>query len=272
MKTNDQTVLQVKQLTKIFPGDVTAVNNISFTVKKGEMIAILGPSGAGKSTLLRCLNRLIHKTNGEVLVNGKDITQVKGKALRRLRRDVGMIFQQFNLIPRLTVFENVLAGRLGHINNPFWFGASIMRFFNEENKQKAFNSLKRVGIEHLAPKRADTLSGGQQQRVAIARTLAQEPEVIMADEPVASLDPASSHRVLGILKTICESKNIPVIINLHQMDLAKQYATRIIGIDQGNLVFNGKVKDFTLDIARKIYGTEFESAVFSPETEQVFAA
>lgn len=272
MKKNDQTVLQVRQLTKIFPGDVTAVNNISFTVKKGEMIAILGPSGAGKSTLLRCLNRLIHKTNGEVLVNGKDITQCRGRELRKLRSDIGMIFQQFNLVPRLTVFENVLAGRLSHTGNPFWSGASILRFFNEKNKQKAFDALKRVGIEHLAAKRADNLSGGQQQRVAIARTLAQEPEVIMADEPVASLDPASSQRVLGILKTICESKNIPVIVNLHQMDLARQYATRIIGIQQGDLVFDGNVEDFTLDIAKTIYGTQIESAIFNPDTKQVFAA
>ena len=272
MEKDTRTVLQVNQLTKIYPGDVTAVNNISFIVKKGEMIAILGPSGAGKSTLLRCLNRLIYKSNGEVLVNGKDITQCRGKALRKLRSDIGMIFQQFNLVPRLTVFENVLAGRLSHTGNPFWSFASVLRFFNEKNKQNAFDALKRVGIEHLAPKRADSLSGGQQQRVAIARTLAQEPEIILADEPVASLDPASSQLVLGILKQICESKNIPVIVNLHQVDLAQQYATRIIGIKQGNLVFDGNVTDFTMDIAKTIYGTQIESAIFNPDARQVFAA
>jgi len=272
MEKKPQTILQVNHLTKIYPGDVTAVNNVSFGAEKGEMIAILGPSGAGKSTLLRCLNRLIHTSNGEVLVNEEDITQCRGSSLRKLRSDVGMIFQQFNLVPRLTVFENVLAGRLSHIHNPFWFVASIARFFSEENRQNAFEALKKVGIEHLAAKRADTLSGGQQQRVAIARTLAQEPEVILADEPVASLDPASSQLVLGILKKICKSKNIPVIVNLHQVDLARQYATRIIGIHQGELVFNGRVKDFTPDIAKRIYGSQFESAVLNPEANSVSAA
>lgn len=272
MKINSQTVLLINRLTKIYPGDVTAVNKVSFSVKKGEMIAILGPSGAGKSTLLRCMNRLIYASDGEVLINGKDITQCRGRALRKLRSNVGMIFQQFNLIPRLTVFENVLAGRLSHTPNMFWFTASILRQFNHENKQNAFNALKLVGIEHLAAKRADSLSGGQQQRVAIARTLAQEPEVILADEPVASLDPASSQRVLRILKHICETKNIPVIVNLHQVDLAQQYAGRIIGIQQGELVFDGKVSDFTLDIARTIYGTQYESAVCTPEAAQVAAA
>lgn len=272
MTQNAQTVLQVNQLTKIYPGDVTAVNKVSFTVRKGEIVAVLGPSGAGKSTLLRCMNRLINKSFGQVMINGKDITQCRGKALLRLRSDVGMIFQQFNLVPRLTVFENVLAGRLSHIHNPFWFCASIFRRFSEKDKQQAYAALRRVGIEHLAPKRADSLSGGQQQRVAIARTLAQDPAVILADEPVASLDPASSQRVLSILKNISESKDIPVIINLHQVDLAEQFATRIIGIQDGSLVFNGPVEDFSLDIARTIYGTQFESATFSPGMTQVAAA
>ena len=272
MEIENKTVLQVNHLTKIYPGDVKAVNNVSFEVKKGEMIAILGPSGAGKSTLLRCMNRLLNKSEGEVLVNGKDITQCRGSALRKLRSDVGMIFQQFNLVPRLTVFENVLAGRLGHTHNPFWHSASVFRLFSERNKQKAYDALSRVGIEHLAAKRADSLSGGQQQRVAIARTLAQEPEVILADEPVASLDPASSQRVLKILKQICDTKNIPVIINLHQVDLAQQYADRIIGIQDGHLVFDGKSDDFSLDIAQTIYGSQYESAVFNADSKQIIAA
>ena len=272
MQCKKQIVVQVRRLTKIYPGDVTAVSDVSFEVAKGEVVAVLGPSGAGKSTLLRCMNRLITKTHGQVLINKKDITQCRGKALRKLRSDVGMIFQQFNLVPRLTVFENVLAGRLSHTTNPFWFSASVLRRFSEADKQKTYDALKRVGIEHLAPKRADSLSGGQQQRVAIARTLAQEPEVILADEPVASLDPASSQLVLGILKQISLSKNIPVIVNLHQVDLARQFATRIIGIQDGSLVFNGPVDDFSLDIAKTIYGTQFESAVFNPDVEQVAAA
>ncbi len=272
MQDNTHAVLKVRKLTKIYPGDVTAVNSVSFEVSRGEMIAVLGPSGAGKSTLLRCLNRLSDKTEGKILINGQDITLCRGKALRRLRRNIGMIFQQFNLIPRLSVFENVLAGRLGHMENAFLAAASVLRIFNGENRQKAFEALQQVGIEHLALKRADSLSGGQQQRVAIARTLAQDPELILADEPVASLDPASSQRVLKILKHICDTRNIPVIVNLHQVDLARQYATRIIGIEQGTLVFDGRVPDFSLDIARRIYGTQFESAVCIPESEQVAAA
>ena len=272
MENKNHTVLEINRLSKIYPGDVTAVNNVSFKVKKGEMIVILGPSGAGKSTLLRCLNRLISASNGEVLINGRDITRCRGRALQELRSDVGMVFQQFNLIPRLTVFENVLAGRLCHTGNFFWSTAAVLGIFSETNKQNAFDALKRVGIEHLALKRADSLSGGQQQRVAIARTLAQEPSVILADEPVASLDPASSQRVLCILKNICESKNIPVIVNLHQVDLAQQYATRIIGIQEGKIVFDGKVNDFSLEIARRIYGSQFESAVCSSPGAKLFAA
>jgi phosphonate transport system ATP-binding protein len=174
-----------------------------------------------------------------------------------------MIFQQFNLVPRLTVFENVLAGRLSQCSNLFWSMASVFKIFKETEKQKAFDALTQVGISHLAPKRADSLSGGQQQRVAIARTLAQEPRVVLADEPVASLDPASSQRVMGILKKICDARGIPVLINLHQMDLARQYADRIIGIQDGRLVFDGPVDQFTPDIAKTIYGAEFESAVCS---------
>ncbi|WP_321494081.1 phosphonate ABC transporter ATP-binding protein [uncultured Desulfobacter sp.] len=272
MAYSHETVMQVEALTKVYPGDVTAVNNVSFTIQKGQMTAVLGPSGAGKSTLLRCMNRLISRTSGRVVINGRDITLCRGKALRQLRGDVGMVFQQFNLAPRLTVFENVLAGRLGHITHPVWFFASIFRKFNEREKEKAFQALRRVGIEHLAAKRADSLSGGQQQRVAIARTLAQEPSVILADEPVASLDPASSQRVLGILKKICDSRDIPVIVNLHQVDLAQQYANRILGIQGGSLVFDGPVTDFSMDIARRIYGTQFESAIFHQDHRKTAAA
>jgi phosphonate transport system ATP-binding protein len=271
MDQDPKPVLRVENLTKIYPGNVRAVNNISFSVRKGDVIVILGPSGAGKSTLLRCLNRLAAKTEGKVLINNKDITEVKGSELKKLRSDIGMVFQQFNLIPRLSVFENVLAGCLGHMTNPLWFLASVLRQFSNENKQRGFDALKRVGIEHLAPKRADSLSGGQQQRVAIARTLAQDPKVILADEPVASLDPASSKRVLDILKDISMLRDIPVIINLHQIDLARQYATRIIGVKEGNMVFNNNVENFTFDVAKEIYGSRFESALFNCEPKQAAA-
>jgi len=260
---NSESILTVTHLTKIYNSEVTAVDDVSFSVNQGELVAILGPSGAGKSTLLRCLNRLIPRTDGKIRIHGEDITRCRGRALLKLRSDVGMMFQQFNLVPRLTVFENVLAGRLSHGSNLLWSLASIFRIFKETEKQKAFEALTQVGISHLAPKRADSLSGGQQQRVAIARTLAQEPRVVLADEPVASLDPASSHRVMGILKKICDIQGIPVLINLHQVDLAQQYADRIIGIQDGRLVFDGPVEDFTPDIAKTIYGAEFESAICS---------
>ena len=260
---SSQSVLTVNHLTKIYNEDITAVDDVSFSVDQGELVAILGPSGAGKSTLLRCLNRLIPRTNGEIRIHEEDITRCRGKNLLKLRSDVGMVFQQFNLVPRLTVFENVLAGRLSQCANLFWSMASIFKIFKETEKQKAFDALTQVGISHLAPKRADSLSGGQQQRVAIARTLAQEPRVVLADEPVASLDPASAQRVMGILKKICDAQGIPVLINLHQVDLARQYADRIIGIQDGRLVFDGPVDQFTPDIAKTIYGAEFEAAVCS---------
>ena len=266
---NSQSVLTVNNLTKIFNPDITAVDDVSFSVNQGELVAILGPSGAGKSTLLRCLNRLIPRTTGEIRIHGEDITRCRGQNLLKLRSDVGMVFQQFNLVPRLTVFENVLAGRLSLCSSLFWSMASVFKIFKETEKQKAFEALTQVGISHLAPKRADSLSGGQQQRVAIARTLAQEPSVVLADEPVASLDPASSHRVMGILKKICDSRSIPVLINLHQVDLAQQYADRIIGIQDGRLVFDGPVDQFTPEIAKTIYGAEFESAVCSANINSV---
>jgi len=234
MEKESKTVLQVNHLTKIYPGDVKAVNNVSFKVKKGEMIAILGPSGAGKSTLLRCMNRLLNKSEGEVLVNGTDITQCRGSALRKLRSDVGMIFQQFNLVPRLTVFENVLAGRLGHTHNPFWHSASVFRLFSERNKQKAYDALSRVGIEHLAPKRADSLSGGQQQRVAIARALVNEPSMILADEPTGNLDSRTSLEVMALFQELNES-GITIVLVTHETEISS-YAGRVVELRDGTVL------------------------------------
>lgn len=221
------------------------------------MTIILGPSGAGKSTLLRCLNRLIEPTSGSIELNGKDITHFSGGfRLQEIRKRVGMIFQQFNLVRRLTVIENVLAGRLSHCHNIFWRLASLTKMFSKREKDFAFECLKKVRIEHLAYQRADTLSGGQQQRVAIARTLAQEPYVFLADEPVASLDPASSEIVMETLQEIHETQRIPVIINLHQIELAERYATRLIGMSDGVLVFDGVGSDLSSDIVEEIYGMQ----------------
>ena len=250
-----------ENLTKVYPNGTCAVDNVSFAGSSDELTIILGPSGAGKSTLLRCLNRLIEPTSGKLELNGEDITRATGSRLRMVRKRVGMIFQQFNLVRRLTVLENVLAGRLSHTGRGFWRLMSLMKLFSKREKAIAFNCLKTVRIEHLAFQRADTLSGGQQQRVAIARALAQEPYVFLADEPVASLDPASAETVMQTLKRIHETQGIAVIVNLHQIELAREYATRLIGMADGAFVFDGPPEDLTPAIVEKIYGVRVD-----PET------
>lgn len=254
------------ELTKIFPNGTCAVRNVSFSVGHREMAVILGPSGAGKSTLLRCMNRLLEPTSGRISLNGKDITSIRGGLkLQEVRKRVGMIFQQFNLVPRLTVLENVLAGRLTHCVNAFWHSLSLLKIFPKREKDFAFDCLKRVRIESLAYQRADTLSGGQQQRVAIARTLAQEPYVFLADEPVASLDPASAEIVMETLQEIQETQNIPVIVNLHQIELAKRYAKRLIGMANAGIVFDGNQSELTREVIETIYGVEVDAETGRPK-------
>lgn len=245
-------------MTKIYPNGTCAVREVSLTVKSNELLIILGPSGAGKSTLLRCMNRLLEPTSGRVRLNDWDITHVGGFRLQEVRRRVGMIFQQFNLVNRLSVLENVLAGRLTHCRNLLWHGLSLVKAFPRQEKELAFECLKKVRIEHLAYQRADTLSGGQQQRVAIARTLAQEPYVFLADEPVASLDPASAEIVMDTLQDIQESQKIPVIINLHQIGLARQYAKRLFGMADGRIVFSGTCSDLDSEAIKTIYDVELD--------------
>lgn len=253
-----------EKLTKVYPNGTCAVDDVSFTGKSDEMTIILGPSGAGKSTLLRCLNRLLEPTSGKLELNGQDITRVTGTRLQTVRKRVGMIFQQFNLVRRLTVLENVLAGRLSHTGRGFWRIMSLMKIFPKREKEIAFDCLKKVRIEHLAFQRADTLSGGQQQRVAISRALAQEPYVFLADEPVASLDPASAETVMQTLKHIHETQSIPVIVNLHQIELAREYATRIIGMADGAFVFDGPPEELTPAIVEKIYGVKVDPVTGRP--------
>ena len=217
-------------------------------------MVVLGPSGAGKSTLLRCLNRLSTPTSGGVYHRGDDVTFATGKALRRLRQSVGMIFQQFNLINRMSVFHNVLSGRLsltGHA--PSWV-ASHARFFSSADRDIAMDAMRTVGIADLADQRADTLSGGQQQRVAIARVLTQRPDVILADEPIASLDPRSARTVLETLREIHEVRSIPIILNLHQVDLASRYASRVVGMNAGRIVFDDTPDALDEAGIRIIYG------------------
>jgi phosphonate transport system ATP-binding protein len=255
-----QQSIATHDLTKIYPNGTCAVRNVSFSVSHSEMAIILGPSGAGKSTLLRCMNRLLEPSSGRISLNGKDITYIRGGSkLQEVRRRVGMIFQQFNLVPRLTVLENVLAGRLTHCVNAFWHCLSLLKIFPKREKDLAFECLKKVRIETLAYQRADTLSGGQQQRVAIARTLAQEPYVFLADEPVASLDPASAEIVMETLQEIQETQNIPVIVNLHQIGLAKRYAKRLIGMANAGIVFDGKHSELTREVIETIYGVDVDT-------------
>lgn len=245
-----ESILSIKNLVKTYPNGTQALKGISFDVKKGEFLVIIGLSGSGKSTLLRCINRLHDPTSGQIVFKGNNIAEVQGEEVRQVRRRIAMIFQHFNLIPRHTVLSNVLMGRLGFI------GAvkSLFGFFSEEDQQKAEQYLKLVGISEKAKMRADNLSGGQQQRVAIARALTQGPEVLLADEPVASLDPATCHIVMDYLKKVNQELGITIICNLHFLSLVRQYATRVIALKGGQIVYEGKPQDITEEWFEKIYG------------------
>lgn len=267
-KHRDGPVLCTKGLGKTYPNGTIALKDINFSLNNDEFVSIIGSSGAGKSTFLRCLNRLITPTEGMIELNGNDITYGNGSGLKKVRQKVGMIFQQFNLVPRLSVLSNVLAGRLRFNQGPISYGSSIIRLFSKLEKEIAFECLKQVGIEDLAFQRADTLSGGQQQRVAIARTLAQEPNVFLADEPISSLDPHSAEKVMKILLQINRSQKIPVIVNLHHIDFALRYGRRIIGMADGKIIFDGKGKDMTPDTVAWIYQGREEGET---ETEKIRA-
>ncbi len=247
-------MLEVRHLTKIFPNGTVALRDVSFTVADGEFLAVIGLSGSGKSTLLRCINRLIEPTSGQVIWNGVDITAASPRELRRIRRHIGMIFQQFNLVRRSSVLTNVLSGRLGYANP--WL--SLLHYFPPEDHQRAVAALERVGIADKIHSRADQLSGGQQQRVGIARALMQEPQLILADEPVASLDPVLAHSILQYLEQLNREEGITVICSLHFLDLVHRYATRVIGLKDGMLVFEGHPKELTRERFKEVYGEEAE--------------
>lgn len=255
-KNQAQPVLQTKQLGKIYPNGVKALDGVSMTLRRSDFLVIIGSSGAGKSTLLRCLNRLIRPSFGTVELLGEDVTRAGGARLHRIRSKVGMIFQQFHLVRRLSVVENVLSGRLRFQTSPVRHGLSLLRWFNRSEKEKAFECLKQVGIADLAFQRADTLSGGQQQRVAIARALAQEPEVFLADEPIASLDPRSADAVLSTLREIHRRHGIPVIVNLHHIDFARRYAGSVMAMKQGRIVFTGAPSELTDEVLKEVYGSK----------------
>ncbi|HFU7088951.1 TPA: phosphonate ABC transporter ATP-binding protein [Bacillus cereus] len=243
-------MIEFRNVSKVYPNGTKGLNHINLKIQKGEFVVMVGLSGAGKSTLLRAVNRLHEITEGEIMIEGESITAAKGQGLRRMRRDIGMIFQSFNLVKRSTVLKNVLAGRVGYHSTL----RTTLGLFPKEDLELAFQSLKRVNILEKAYERADELSGGQQQRVSIARALAQEAKIILADEPVASLDPLTTKQVLDDLKKINEDFGITTIVNLHSIDLARQYATRIIGLHAGEIVFDGLVEEATDEKFAEIYG------------------
>ena len=244
-------MLKIEHLTKIYPNGTEALNDVSFEVTDGEFLVVIGLSGSGKSTLLRCINRLIDPTEGRVIWNDSDITQASGAELRRLRRHIGMVFQQFNLVKRSSVMTNVLSGRLGYANSLM----SLMGIWPKADRERAIQALERVGIAEKAYSRADALSGGQQQRVGIARTLMQEPELILADEPVASLDPVLSHSILRYLEQL-NKEGITVICSLHFLDLVHRYATRVVALKEGVKVFEGLPDEINRAKFKEIYGEE----------------
>jgi phosphonate transport system ATP-binding protein len=249
-------MLTVENLTKVFPGGTVALRDVSFSVQKGEFMAVIGLSGSGKSTLLRCINRLIDPTAGRIVWDGADVTKARGADLRRIRRRIGMIFQQFNLVKQSSVSTNVLSGRLGYVNP--W--PSLAGYFSSADRARALGALAQVGIPEKIQQRADTLSGGQQQRVAIARALMQEPQLILADEPVASLDPVLAHSILQYLERLNREDGITVLCSLHFLDLVHRYATRVIGLKAGQVVFQGLPKELTRERFKEVYGEEAEMA------------
>jgi phosphonate transport system ATP-binding protein len=245
-------VLSIEHLTKVYPNGTVALKDVSFDVKDGEFLVIIGLSGSGKSTLLRCINRLIDPTEGKITMDGIDVTSAKTDDLRHIRRHIGMVFQQFNLVKRSSVMTNVLSGRLGY-SNP-WL--SLLGIWSAEEKEQAVKALERVGIPEKAHNRADSLSGGQQQRVGIARALMQEPKYILADEPVASLDPVLAHTILQYLEVLNKKDHVTVICSLHFLDLVHRYATRVIGLKDGIKVFEGSPKEIDRIKFKEIYGEE----------------
>ena len=248
-------MLKVENLTKIYqPGGVLALENVSFEVPKGQFLAVIGLSGSGKSTLLRCINRLIEPTSGRITLDDDDITAANQEQMRKIQRRIGMVFQHFNLVSRSTVITNVLAGRLGYVN-PAW---SLLNRFPAKDIQKAHKELERVGIGDKAGVRADTLSGGQQQRVGIARALMQDPELILADEPVASLDPVLAHSIMKYLQDINEQDGVTVLCSLHFLDIVHRYADRVIALNEGRLVFEGLPSEIDDKKFKEIYGREAE--------------
>ncbi|MDO8901922.1 MAG: phosphonate ABC transporter ATP-binding protein [Phenylobacterium sp.] len=260
-------MLELRNVTKRF-GEVSAVDGVSFRCDRGEFIGVIGRSGAGKSTLLRMINRLAEPTSGQILWDGEDVGRLRGKPLRRWRRRCAMIFQQFNLCPRLDVITNVLVGVLAERPT----ATSLLKIFPAEDRARAILELDRLDMAQAALQRAATLSGGQQQRVAIARAMLQEPDMLLADEPVASLDPINTEVVMEALEDVCRERGIPVIVNLHSLDIARRYCTRIIGMSKGKIIYDGAPSGLTPDVVDRIYGVRTGRAGRAFATQAVAAA
>ena len=242
-------LLEFKDVTKIYNKTTQALTDINFTVKEGEFVSIIGPSGSGKSTILRCINRLVVATQGSIQFDGHNIGLADKREIHQVRKKTGMIFQHYNLVNRLSVVENVLHGRLGHKSTI----SGVMGIYSEKEKEQAFAILEKLGLTEQAYKRCDELSGGQKQRVGIARSIMQQPRLILCDEPIASLDPSSSKVIMDHLTDINRTMNITCLVNLHQVNVALKYSQRIIGITSGNIVFDGPPEDLTKELIYEIY-------------------
>ncbi len=248
-------ILKFDNVSKHYPNGVHALKGVSFTVREGEFVSVIGPSGSGKSTLLRAINRLIPISGGTVWLDGQAVSAQRGKGLRQLRRKVGMIFQNYNLVYSLSVLQNVLHGRLGYMNGL----KGVFGLYSEEDKQEGLDLLEELGLADFAYNRASDLSGGQKQRVGIARAIIQGPKLLLCDEPIASLDPSSAKTIMDLLRDMTQRRNIACIVNLHQLDVALKYSTRIIGLSKGEIVFDGppeQLRDATIE---RIYGTSREN-------------
>ena len=245
-------MLEIIRLSKVYPTGTVALKEVSFTVDDPQVVTIIGPSGAGKSTLIRCINRLVEPTSGKVMLDDIDVRSLNRRELRKVRRRMGMIFQEYNLVERLSVMENLLSGRLGYVS--FW--KTYRRKFPPEDVVAAFELLDRVGLSGYQDTRADSLSGGQRQRVGISRALMQQPDLLLVDEPTASLDPKTSRQIMRLLVELAHERGTPALVNIHDVSLAQSFSDRIIGLTEGQIVFDGTAKQVTAQVLTEIYGEE----------------
>lgn len=245
-------MLNIQNLVKEYATGDRALQGVTLEVPKGQVLALIGPSGAGKSTLIRCVNRLVEPTSGSIKLAATELTRLRPAELRKVRRKMGMIFQEYALIERLSVMENVLSGQLGYVG--FW--KSALRRFPQTTVDEAFRLLERVGLDEFVDKRADALSGGQRQRVGIARALLQNPDILLVDEPTASLDPKTGRQIMRLITELADERGLTAIINIHDVALAKAFAARIVGLRKGEIVFDGRPEELTVDMLTEIYGEE----------------